>query len=87
MNFNLFLKNLLPFFKGGGKDNVAILPGQFLLPFLSTFHSVIIHIERARFIQTGGKDMSGTLATKCFLSYRNDKGPDSPTDMHSREKN
>jgi hypothetical protein len=42
--FQFVSKNLFPFFKGGGKDNVAVFISQFLLPFLSTFHSAISHI-------------------------------------------
>jgi len=42
--FQFVSKNLFPFFNGGGEDNVAILISQFLLPFLSTFYSEIIHI-------------------------------------------
>jgi hypothetical protein len=42
--FQFVSKNLFPFFKGGGKDNVAVFISQFLLPFLSTFYSEIFHI-------------------------------------------
>lgn len=49
---------------------MAVFTDQFLVPFLSTFHSAIIHILKNYFIQTGGKDRGTMLVTKCFLKAK-----------------
>jgi len=38
------LLRTVPLFSAGGKNTNRLCPGQFLPPFLSTFHSAIIHI-------------------------------------------
>src|SRR6185503_20931505 len=70
LNFNLFSKNLSPLFMRGGKDNVVAFISQFLLPFLSTFHSSLIHILRTILFETGGKDRSSIVPAKCFLKAK-----------------
>ena len=46
---------------------------QFLLPFLSTIHPAFIHILRAIFTETGGKDRGTIVAAKCFFESENTK--------------
>ena len=38
-------------------------------------------------METGGKDMSGTLPAKCFLGWRKDKRPKHTTGICSGTKN
>jgi hypothetical protein len=66
---------------------MANFTSKFLVLVLSTFHSSTIHILKSNPLKTGGKDMSESVATKCFLKSRNSKRPNRLTGMYFSEKN
>ena len=65
-----FVKNWPRILVAGGKNTMTDSTSQFLLPFLSTIHPAFIHILRAIFTETGGKDRGTIVAAKCFLKAR-----------------
>jgi hypothetical protein len=66
--FQFVFKELIPLFKGGGKDNVALLISQFLLPFLSTFYSENHPHLKSSFYLNGRQRYEWNFSHQMFFS-------------------
>jgi hypothetical protein len=63
------------------------LSANFYCRFCPHFIQYSSTFKELRFIQTGGKDMSGTLPAKCFLMQRKVKRSQRAAGIYSRRKN